>query len=290
MKTWLAAAWAGASLASAAILCASSPRGMQTVQPPTPAARNYLGFDRNIYPGDANLSLLKQTFSFCGYWLDAPPGESSNTWLGKRELLNATGFGFLVLFDGRRERELKTSSTPDSIGARDATIAAETAKSEGFSPGTVIFIDQEEGGRMLPDQRAYLHAWIDGVNASGFRAGVYCSAIPAKEGGGTSVITANDIRENAGGRPIEFFVYNDACPPSPGCSFPAAPPSPTDSGVLFAAVWQFAQSPGRRAYIASCPSHYDRDGNCYAPLIPPSGAVHVDVESATSPDPSAGRR
>jgi hypothetical protein len=33
----------------------------------------YLGFDRNDYPGDANLHVLRQTFSFTGYWLNNPP-------------------------------------------------------------------------------------------------------------------------------------------------------------------------------------------------------------------------
>ena len=39
----------------------------------TPAA--YLGFDRNVYPGDANLKTLHQTFSYTGYWLNVPPAR-----------------------------------------------------------------------------------------------------------------------------------------------------------------------------------------------------------------------
>ena len=38
----------------------------------------YLGFDRNEYPGDANLKTLRQTFSYTGYWLNNPPGATSN--------------------------------------------------------------------------------------------------------------------------------------------------------------------------------------------------------------------
>src|SRR5437879_1594603 len=40
----------------------------------------YLGFDRNEYPGDAVLPVLRKTFSFSGYWLTAPPRETHNTW------------------------------------------------------------------------------------------------------------------------------------------------------------------------------------------------------------------
>src|SRR5664279_2964454 len=61
---------------------------------------NYLGFDSNEYPGDAALHVLRKTFSFSSYWLGPPPGEKQTTWVGKRELLQAQGFGFLVLFNG----------------------------------------------------------------------------------------------------------------------------------------------------------------------------------------------
>ena len=143
---------------------------------------------------------------------------------------------------------------------------------------------------MLPEQRAYLYSWIDGIIAAGFRAGIYCSGIPATEHGEGGVITANDIRDGAEGRNISFFIYNDSCPPSPGCAAPANPPSPAQSGVAFATVWQFAQSPRRPEFTSKCSAHYDADGNCYAPLFPRANAIEVDVSSATSADPSSARR
>lgn len=253
-------------------------------------ALTYLGFDRNIYPGDAALRLLKQTFSFCGYWLNVPPGETSNTWQGKRQVLTSSGFGFLVLFNGRLDRQLKSISNSRTVGMRDAAVAVQAARKEGFPGGTIIFLDQEEGGRMLPEQREYVYAWVDAVNASGYRAGVYCSGIPAREKGGATIITANDLQDNANGRKIVFLVYNDSCPPSPGCAFPRDPPSPQQSGVPFASVWQFAQSPRRREITARCPSKYGADGNCYAPLFQPTDGLNIDINSADSPDPSAGPR
>ncbi|MGA8442888.1 MAG: hypothetical protein WB714_32035, partial [Candidatus Sulfotelmatobacter sp.] len=62
---------------------------------------SYLGFDRNDYPGDANLKSLHQTCSYTGYWLNDPPGENTNTWTGHRAAVESAGFGFLVLFNGR---------------------------------------------------------------------------------------------------------------------------------------------------------------------------------------------
>ena len=246
----------------------------------------YLGFDRNEYPGDASLAVLRQSFSFSGYWLNNPPGEKTNSWAGKRTKVEAAGFGFLVLFNGRLYKELKRN--PAALGQSDGKAAATSAGHEGFPSRTIIFLDIEQGGRMLPEQKAYIFAWVDAVAAAGFRAGVYCSGIPAKEGK-VSIVTADDIRQNSGGRAIVFFVTNDVCPPSPGCAFSRKAPSPTESGISFAEVWQFAQSPKRRDFAAKCAANYNADGNCYPPGVDAALKLHVDVETAMSADPSQGR-
>jgi hypothetical protein len=278
------------ALCGIAVLRARVPSPRQEPASASAESRNYLGFDRNTYPGDAAISTLRKTFSFTGYWLNTPPGETSNTWRGKREILNASGFGFLLLFNGRLYKDLKSLGAARNIGTRDAAAAVAAAKREGFPGGAIIFIDQEQGGHMLPEQRAYLHSWMDGIIAAGFRTGIYCSGIRATENGEGGVITANDIRDGAEGRSIAFFVYNDSCPPSPGCATPANPPSPAQSGIALATVWQFAQSPRRPEFTSKCAARYDADGNCYAPLFQKSNAVEVDVSSATTPDPSSARR
>ena len=193
-----------------------------------------------------------------------------------------------MLFNGRLDTELRKAGDASALGRSDAATAIASARREGFPEGTLIFLDQEEGGRMLPEQKAYLYAWIDSVNASRFRAGIYCSGIAAPEGNGITVITAEDIRQNAGARKIAYWVTNDACPPSPGCAFPRRAPSPSQSGVTFAGVWQFAQSPKRRDVAAGCRATYASDGNCYPPGLARQ-KLFVDVDSASSADPSAGR-
>jgi hypothetical protein len=279
--------------------------GLALAQNPT-----YLGFDRNDYPGDANLKALRQTFSYAGYWLNNPPGEKTNTWTGHRAVVEKAGFGFLVLFNGRLYAELKSVSNAVRLGRSDARAAVRAARRERFPRATIIFLDQEQGGRMLPEQKAYIYSWVDGVSAGGFRAGIYCSGIAAKDDG--NVITAEDIREHAGDsvayarggarttqelaaksarrptREIVYWAINDACPPSPGCAFPQRPPKPAESGVSFAEVWQFAQSPRRKDVAAHC-TNYNPDGNCYPPGLPPALGLHADVNTATSPDPSHGR-
>ena len=253
------------------------------------AQSTFLGFDRNEYPGDANMKGLKVTFAFTGYWLNNPPGTTSNTWTGKRATLQKMGYGFLLLFNGREYKELKASGNAARVGTRDADEASRAAQREGFPKHAVIFLDQEQGGRMLPEQRAYIRAFADGVVRAGYRAGIYCSGIPFRESGNVTVITADDIRDYADGRDLQFFISNDHCGPSPGCVFPVKAPQPNESGVSFAAVWQYAQSPRRPDMTAACRSTYAADESCYAPGAPPGSRLYIDVESATSADPSSGR-
>jgi hypothetical protein len=247
---------------------------------------SFLGFDRNEYPGDAYLQELRKTFTFSGYWLNNPPGEQSNTWVGKRTKLEAAGFGFVVLFNGRLYRDLKKNAA--EIGRSDGYAAMAAAKHEGFRPRTIIFLDQEEGGRLLPEQKAYLFAWIDEVTRGGFRAGVYCSGIAVREGGGATITTAEDIRQSAGARAIAYWVTNDGCPPSPGCAPARHAPSPRASGIDFADVWQFAQSPKRKDVAAACRG-YDKNGSCYPSAETARWNLYVDLNVANSADPSGGR-
>ena len=269
----------------AVILCFAFTAGARPLAADSPS---YLGFDANEYPGDAALAGLKRAFSFAGYWLNVPPGGRSNDWKGKREVILENGFGFLVLFNGRTASQLKSAAAAAELGKADGNSAAAGAREEGFHAGAVVFLDQEEGGRMSEAQNAYIFAWVDAVIARGFRAGIYCSGIPAKEKRGQTIVTANDIRAHAGARQIEYFVYNDACPPSPGCVYAVHPPAPSGSGVAFAAVWQFAQSPRRREYTKRCAATYNSDGNCYAPGSFAGSAI-LDLDSARSSDPSNGR-
>jgi hypothetical protein len=246
---------------------------------------SYLGFDRNAYPGDANLQSLHETFSYTGYWLNHPPGEKTNSWTGHRAAVASAGFGFLVLFNGRLYSNLKPVAKATRLGQFDAQAAAAAARREGFPAHTIIFLDQEQGGRMLPEQKAYIYAWVDGIIAAGFRAGIYCSGVPAPDD--DKIVTAEDIRANAAAREIVFWAINDACPPAPGCAFPQRAPSPAQSGVPFAEVWQYAQSP-RTASAAHC-ANYNHDGDCFAPGIPAAQRLHIDLNTATTPDPSQGR-
>jgi hypothetical protein len=263
-----------------------------------PAQRSYVGFDRNDYPGDTNLAALRKSFRFTGFWLNNPPGEQHNTWTGKRVPLKNNGFGFLVLFNGRPYEVLKGKDAA-ALGAQDGKAAVAAALHEGFARNTLIFLDQEEGGRLLPEQSAYLFAWAGAVRLSGARAGVYCSGIDVRDGAGT-ISTARDIVEkekaslasNALGKSaprLRLWVANDQCPPAPGCTL-QHPPIGTAVGSELAAstlVWQYAQSPRRAQFTSGCPANYAADNRCYAPGLAQGADSFIDLNVSSSPDPSA---
>ncbi|HMD41775.1 MAG TPA: glycoside hydrolase domain-containing protein [Candidatus Acidoferrum sp.] len=256
-----------------------------SVRRPAQGIPSFLGFDLNQYPGDEALPLLRKTFSFSSYWLGPPPGEKGTTWRGKRARLKELGFGFVVLFSGRESRNLKNDTDARQKGALDAELATKAADEEGFPKGTIIFLDIEEGGRLPASSHAYIRSWTEILQRDGYRVGVYCSGMPVDEGGGVSLTTARDVQEHAGANKIVFWVYNDTCPPSPGCTFPSTGLLPEQSGFPLTEIWQYAQSPRRREFTARCPANYSADGNCYAP----GDRTHqwfLDADVASSADPS----
>ena len=251
----------------------------------------FRGMDRNDYPGDDTMKGAHATFAFTGFWLTNPPGENANSWTGKRALLRGQGWGFLVLANGRLDAEIlkaqKSGTAPTELGRRDAGIAVASARHEGFPAQTILFLDQEEGGRLLAEQAAYLLAWTEAVAASDFRPGVYASGQKVQDAPGVTIDTIQDIRTRvASGKLHEVAMFDalDECPPAPGCTLQARGLSAVPDPDVIA--WQYAQSPRRPEITKSCGTTYAADGNCYAPGIPDT---FLDMDVASSPDPSHGR-
>lgn len=268
---------------------------ISTLSPIVSAQRIYLGFDKNDYPGDSAMLKLRDSYRYTSYWLNNPPGLDHNPWKGKRAFLKKQGFGFLVLFNGKLSTELRGKDAV-ALGRQDGNTAVDTAIREGFPNSVRIFLDQEQGGRLLPDQSAYLMAWVQAVRGRGARAGVYCSGIDVPDGSGR-INTAENIQSieaeksklaKAPAPKLALWVANDQCPPAPGCTPTKLPPAVgarlKDPGQI--AVWQYAQSPRRAQFSASCPKNAAPDGNCYAPGLPNSPSSFIDLDVANSPDPS----
>jgi Domain of unknown function (DUF1906) len=265
---------------AAVLACA----GVSAFGAQTAASSGTLGFDRNDYPGAAGMRELRKEFAFAGYWLTPPPATKTNSWAGKRREMEALGYGFLLLARGRAGNALRTAAGAARTGVADAREAVRSAKAEGFANGGIIFIDIEYGGRLAAEYHAYLRAWADEIVKLGFRPGAYCSGIAVDEGGGVTIVTANDIRSNEAPRSFAYWVFNDACPPSPGCVSAGNPPLPSASGVKHAAVWQFVRSPREKETASRC-SGYAADQNCYA-ATDAAKKWHLDMNVAASSNPS----
>jgi len=266
------------------MLMATAVAAQQQTQPQASSSQSYLGFDKNDYPGDQNLSALRRSFSYAGFWLSNPPGMTTDPWAGKRTTIRAAGFGFLLLFNGRLDAALKVRDAT-AMGREDGRAAVAAARREGFPAGAVIFLDQEEGGGLLEEQAAYLGAWIAAVDHSTYKTGVYCSGI-AVAAGSKQVSTAQDIAARF--PTAKLWVWNDVCPPSPGC-LPARALDPKRSGTGQAWVWQFARSPRSNEGTDRCRATYAPDNGCYAPGLPHSPETFVDLDVSRSVDPSQGR-
>ena len=117
------------------------------------------------------------------------------------------GFGFIVLYNGRVTKNLKSAQDAKQKGTTDAENAAKRAREEGFTARTIIFLDIEEGGRLSPAYHEYVHAWIDALARSNFRSGAYCSGIPLNDGDGRTITTAEDLREHLGARKLALWVF-----------------------------------------------------------------------------------
>lgn len=265
-----------------------APTGLHTTEA-VQATTQPVGFDRNDYPGDATMAAMRAHFSFTGYWLTPPPEAKTNSWAGKRAVLREQGWGFLLLANGKLDVEIvkakKAGISAADLGRKDAATAITAAKSEGFPTGAIIFLDQEEGGRLLPEQAEYLLAWTEAVAASPYKPGLYASGQPVPSD--QNITTINDVRARIQAQhlhPVAIFDAQDACPPSNGCTLQPKPLSASGEPDLIA--WQYSQSPRRTDITKACAKTYAADGNCYAPGF---SSVFLDMDLATSTDPSHGR-
>jgi hypothetical protein len=238
-----------ASLVTLAAACAGDAAG-----PTDPVASvAHPGFDIGVYPGDAAVRAwaASSPYEWMGYYLPAPCHKDA-TFVGKRAAIAAAGLGVALLYVGQQ-----TWDGVPALGPRDApslergTLAARAerlratapaatcsrtllgaaqgdaeardaiaqASSEGFTLGTVIFLDLEPM-TITAAMRSYYTAWVQRVAADGrYRPGVYAH-----------VSNAAAIRDDVGAVP--FWVASTR-----NFSLRSAP---TGVGLTFANVWQGA--------------------------------------------------
>ncbi len=193
---------------------------------------SYSGFDISSYPGDNLMQAWwnNSPFNFVGFYLAPAPNHSDTSWMSKKSHLESMGWGFTPVYVGRQSGN---SNLTYSQGESDGANAVSLAEQAGFTNGT-IYLDVETGGTLSSNFLSYIEGWTNyvGSSKSPFTVGIYCS----------SYETANQIY-NSPSTVHDWWVFNVNCSPSPGCTTPSGAPSPTSSGVSFASVWQYAQSP-----------------------------------------------
>ena len=209
----------------------------------------HLGFDTNLYPGDAALAAWREAgpYEWVGYYLPAPC-HKDDSWSGKRETIAALGFGTAVIYVGQQAWGRTTNPAPAQarrargqgkvcdaayMGAAQGRVEANDAiaktAAEGFAEGTVIFLDVERMERVPQAMRDYYRAWTARVLEDGrFRPGVYVHKHNA-------TLIYDDLKAEFAEAGVNeepaFWVAS-------GRGFRHATSEPTDVGHQFTTMWQ----------------------------------------------------
>ena len=206
-------------------------------------------------------------YEWVGYYLQAPCHRDPS-WMGKRQTLTTMGWGLAVLYVGQQTFDgvpdvmvpsvfdlqsgfrptartgIMVPPTPAEIqsaavtcsrtlltteqGTADAIDAVTKSASEGFSDGTVIFLDIEHMDSIPASMSSYYRAWVQQVLADGrFHPGIYVHKDNAQaiyDG-----VQKAYIDMNRTGSAV-FWVTTSA-----GFSIDK---SPHDVGFSWASVWQ----------------------------------------------------
>ena len=219
----------------------------------------YAGFDRSDYPGIAVMAWLRAhtNLRWCGFYLAPAPSHPDKSWMGSRAELVAQGWGLAPIYLGQEVTGPGGHFVTEGQGAIDGQQAAALMAAAGFSRGSCVYLDLENGPPMGMVQREYVAAWIDAVTAAGYAPGVYCSFMLAAQ------IAA--LRPSA--RVWAFHVCTVSKHDVPGSTFPS--PDPSTSGFAGADIWQLDDSA-----VIPC-------------AAAPGGSLLVDLDSSNSADPSA---
>jgi hypothetical protein len=210
----------------------------------------HVGFDTHTYPGTRVMKIWKETpgspYKWVGFYLPAPC-HADKSWSGKRDTLEAMGWGMAVVYVGqqtwgRRPRALgatqlaslrrRSSCSADflnySEGRRDADDAVVRTSAEGFQKGAVVFLDLERMETIPPAMRDYYRAWV----ARMLERDEYVPGIYTHQHNAARIFADVDSLFKAAGRTDtpRFWIAG-------GKDFHEGR-APQDVGFAFAGVWQ----------------------------------------------------
>jgi uncharacterized protein YgiM (DUF1202 family) len=195
----------------------SAPGGSSTVNNGT----SFYGIDMAAYPGDDVMQTWwnDSPFNYVGFYLGPAPYHPDTSFMDKRQVLIDQGWGLLPVYVGR---QADSSYLDPDDGTLDGDDAANLAASAGFPAKTAIYLDIETWSPLSDSFMSYVNAWVNEVESRGYVAGIYCYVANASQLAGALPSNVQFW--------IAYYVEN---------GMPLSIPSPTDSGVSFANVWQF---------------------------------------------------
>jgi hypothetical protein len=215
----------------------------------------FRGFDTSQYPGDAEMTALKPYFDFCGFYLRAP-SRQDQSWVNKRAFLAGLGYGFVPIFVAQETIGPGSHIITPLQGAADGQEAVDAMASAGFTIGSRVFQDLENGAPFGQPEQAYVTALQGRVKTSGDKAGIYAS----------HSFIGQALLENLGSAGWVFKI-----PTTTGTTSPLPlidlPSDMSGSGCPTALVWQYRQN--------------------VTIQIPGHGPLLVDLNCSLVADPSA---
>jgi peptidoglycan hydrolase-like protein with peptidoglycan-binding domain len=142
------------------------------------------GVDISHFPGMAAMKWLrdKAKVRFACFYLGPTENHPGSVWMGQRTDLAVAGWGLVPTYLGQQAHVKRSGvKVPNPAlnaakGASDGDQACDLMKTAGFSPGTVVYLDLEEGDEPAGAYQAYILAWMVEVKKRSFVPAIYCPA------------------------------------------------------------------------------------------------------------------
>ncbi|CAM3036939.1 glycoside hydrolase domain-containing protein [Paenibacillus sediminis] len=206
----------------------------------------YKGFDISYCPTKTQLQNFwtGSPFYFTSFYT-GPNASNATSFKGQAAMIKSIGYGLMLVYVGRQKSSsnlTKSQGNTDAIDAGSKIDAEKDANGNAaISTSATIFLDIEQGGQLSSSFLDYIEGFCKGIwDNTTYYPGIYCSYSSTADQIKTRLETVK-IGTVSLADFTKFWVFR-LSNPSPGCTV-TTNLEPSDSGVSYADVWQYAQSP-----------------------------------------------